>query len=546
MPNSKVTTYYDYTDKDGKLLYQVVRSVPKDFRIRRIADNGKWVWNLGPVARTLYHLRDILNEGRREEPIFVVEGEKDADRLGELGVIATTSPMGASNWCPTFAENFKGRQLIILPDADEPGARYAETVARSAWGLAREIRIVKLPGLPEGGDISDWLDQGHTLDDLRKLIYRSDLYQPNPEAAAASGKMQFPPDKRPSDLRAGGRAIHWIWQGIIAKGAVSLLSAHPKAGKSTLLSLFLRALQHRQPFLGLPTTPCVVYYVTEEQEETWDERCERLGIEDGLCMFKVQPFLLKPQPGEWLDFLDHVSERVIAAGADLLVFDTISALWPVVNENDAAQVQATLMALRGITRTTGAGLLITHHLKKADGLEGTGFRGSSALGGFVDALVELRRLCPHLPNDRRRRLTVVGRWPETPPELTMQLSDDGLNYEVLSGIAGDVSSHLAEQIRQFIPKAGSGVTFEEIAAAWSKNGPVPRRPDLLRVLRLGTELGTWFRSGRGVRGEPFRYTLSAAVPTAPASVINPGADMADADYDRLLSSMLTGEARASE
>jgi hypothetical protein len=543
MSNPQAIAFYEYTDKDGKLLYQVVRMEPKDFRIRRLGEKGRWVWNLGPVARTLYHLPEVLDSSRQIEPIFMVEGEKDADRLRELGVIATTSPMGAGNWCPTFAEYFRGRELIILPDADEPGEHYAQAVARSAWGLAREIRLVKLPGLPPGGDISNWLDQGHTLDDLRKLIYRSDLFQPDPQVTAPSRSTQFPPDKRASDLRAGGRVMQWIWQGIIAKGAVSLLSAHPKAGKSTLLSLFLRALQHREEFLGLATHPCMVYYVTEEQEETWDERCERLGINDDLCIFKVQPFLLKPQPAEWLDFLDHVSERVMACGAELLVFDTISALWPVVNENDAAQVQATLMALRGITRTTGAGLLITHHLKKADGMEGTGLRGSSAIGGFVDALVELRRLCPHLPNDRRRRLTVLGRWPETPPELTIQLADDGFTYQALSGIAGDVSSHLAEQIRLLIPRNGSGVTYEDIVSAW-KSGPVPQRRDMLRVLRLGTELGTWFRSGRGIKGEPFRYTQTAPAATPPAAGIQPTGNMNDQDYDRLLNCVLTGaEAR---
>src|SRR5262249_44770053 len=197
------------------------------------------------------------------------------------------------------------------------------------------------------------------------------------------------------------------------------------------------------------------------------------GIKDHV-IFKVQPFLAKAMPLDWMDFIDHVTERVQYYGVDLVIFDTISGLWPVVNENDAAQGQSSLMLLRGITRTTNAGLLFSHHLKKADGLQGTGFRGSSALGGFVDALVELRRCFADQVDDRRRRLSVIGRWPETPPELTILLNDDGQDYELLSGMSADMGSWIADEIRRLLPQGTPGITFEELVAAW-KTGSPPRR-----------------------------------------------------------------------
>ncbi len=76
---AKIIAVYDYEDAGGKLLYQSVRFFPKTFRLRR-PDPGKksaWIWNLDGVQRVPYRLPEVL----AADTIFVVEGEKDADRL---------------------------------------------------------------------------------------------------------------------------------------------------------------------------------------------------------------------------------------------------------------------------------------------------------------------------------------------------------------------------------------------------------------------------------------------------------------------------------
>jgi putative DNA primase/helicase len=84
---------YDYTDEAGALLSQVERLEPKGFRQRRPDGNGGWVWGLGDVRRVLYRLPQVVaDKGKRV--VFIVEGEKDADALARLGLLATCNPGG--------------------------------------------------------------------------------------------------------------------------------------------------------------------------------------------------------------------------------------------------------------------------------------------------------------------------------------------------------------------------------------------------------------------------------------------------------------------
>ena len=91
---SKIVTAYDYTDKDGQLLFQVCRTEPKDFRQRQPDGKGGWIWDLKGIERVLYRLPEVL----KAKEVLIVEGEKDVDNLAILGFTATTCPMGAKKW----------------------------------------------------------------------------------------------------------------------------------------------------------------------------------------------------------------------------------------------------------------------------------------------------------------------------------------------------------------------------------------------------------------------------------------------------------------
>ncbi len=111
------------------------------------------------MRRVLYRLPELL-AAKRKKFVFDVEGEKDADRLAELGLVATCNAGGAGTWKEEYNEHLQGRPVVILPDDDAPGRDHAQRVARALHGIAKSVRVVDLPDLPDKGDTSDWLDAG--------------------------------------------------------------------------------------------------------------------------------------------------------------------------------------------------------------------------------------------------------------------------------------------------------------------------------------------------------------------------------------------------
>jgi putative DNA primase/helicase len=68
---------------------------------------------------------------------------------------------------------------VILPDNDEPGLKHAHDVESKLSGIAKRIRILELPGLPEKGDVSDWVAAGGTREKLLELV----VNKPNPASS---------------------------------------------------------------------------------------------------------------------------------------------------------------------------------------------------------------------------------------------------------------------------------------------------------------------------------------------------------------------------
>ncbi|MFH1109471.1 MAG: DUF3987 domain-containing protein [Planctomycetota bacterium] len=168
-PNGREHKAYDYRDENGSVLFQVVRYVPKGFSQRRPDGNGGWISNLDGVRRVLYRVPALLAADPNAW-VFIVEGEKDTDRLAAEGLIATTNPGGAGKWHLVDDKPLHGRQVCVLQDNDDAGREHRDDVARRLHGKASDVRIVELLGLPPKGDVSDWLDAGHTVAELLALV----------------------------------------------------------------------------------------------------------------------------------------------------------------------------------------------------------------------------------------------------------------------------------------------------------------------------------------------------------------------------------------
>ena len=135
----KMSRAYDYYDSDGVLAYQVLRfDNPKTFRQRRPDNNGGWINSIKDIDPLPYNLPAIVTNP--QAPVFIVEGEKCADALIELGLIATTNSGGSKNWKPELAQYFADRNVVVLPDNDEAGQAHADTVIAALHGTSGKIK----------------------------------------------------------------------------------------------------------------------------------------------------------------------------------------------------------------------------------------------------------------------------------------------------------------------------------------------------------------------------------------------------------------------
>jgi hypothetical protein len=118
-PWQDIDTTYNYTDANGLLILQVVRTISGEprFRQRKPIGNGRWQWSVRDIPghdRLLYRLPGLRASG--DEWVWVCEGEKDADNLHDAGLIATTNIGGAGKWRDEYAGEFRGKHIIVLQD----------------------------------------------------------------------------------------------------------------------------------------------------------------------------------------------------------------------------------------------------------------------------------------------------------------------------------------------------------------------------------------------------------------------------------------------
>lgn len=294
-PQKREVANYRYCDADGKLLFQVVRYEPKDFRQRRPKPNGQegWEWNLNGVAKVPYRLPELLKSPYK--PVFICEGEKDCDRLEKLGVLATTNAGGAEKWCDEHAAYLTGRNVTILPDNDDKGRAHANKVAKSLIGLAESVRVLVLPGLPPKGDVSDWLDAGGTVEELFALDDAAPEW--TPDATPVEAEEEEPGGPRVTSMadaaqkylktrKDGGNALVQMnlpgldraIGGGVAMGEVVVLAARPSHGKTMVAMQCVhqwvrsghKCLIISEEMSAIALGKRMLQYTSDVPEEQWD------------------------------------------------------------------------------------------------------------------------------------------------------------------------------------------------------------------------------------------------------------------------------------
>jgi hypothetical protein len=381
------TVTYDYTSSDGEVLFEVLRyehaTDNKSFIQRRPDGKGGWLSGRGDAV--LYRLHELA--ANANDPIFVTEGEKDADRLATLGYLATTVPNGS--W-PDDVSALSGRLVYVLADNDVPGDKKAKTAIERLFGVATVYRI-DLPELSDKGDVSDWLDSGHTTEELESICLAC------PPLAANDNT---PVDKpEPSGIsifdwtvdRFAGQApaVEYLVDGVIPLGVPGMVSAAGDTGKSfALLEL------HRRVAFGSGTfaTPIFggkvvgegtsVMITSEDDSNEVHRRIDALDTKGNRYGAAGKRMIVVPLPSaggarafwredrklgliETDDFKRICDQLMTIADLRLVTFDPLASFAHLALNEDPTAGQFVCSSLARLATETGATTLVAHHMRKA-------------------------------------------------------------------------------------------------------------------------------------------------------------------------------------
>ncbi|MBA3616783.1 MAG: AAA family ATPase [Rubrobacteraceae bacterium] len=374
-PRGRIVETYDYHDEGGELLYQTVRlEEPKDFRQRRPNGRGGWEWKMEGVRRVPYRLPELLAADRGDAVLWC-EGEKDAGAGAELGYTATTNAGGVKSWRAEYAEHLRGRPVVVIPHNDKDGSEYAEKVARDCYGKATSVKVVELPGVPEGGgDLVDWTDAGGTAGDLRRLVDEHPEWRPPEERD--DGRVLLA-----KAIRDGVDPPAVLVPDVLLEGKAHAIYSGPGIGKTFLmLWLILQVLARGAP---------VILYDLENGLRTVAERLRAMGAKadriDDLLHF--YPHTSLPATEEGRAMFEAKLDRIKPA---LVCFDSWIGFLASngLDENSANDVATFASFFIHPARKRDVATLMLDHVPH----EGNHARGSTRKKDEVDVMWALSRL----------------------------------------------------------------------------------------------------------------------------------------------------------
>lgn len=370
----KIVAEYNYKNELGEIRYQVLRFEPKDFRQRHFKDN-QWHWGLNGIEPLPYNLPQILEQ--KDKTIFIVEGEKDADRLMSLGFLATTNSGGSKNWNESLNKWFENRRVILIPDNDSVGYLHIDKVAKALLRASLSVHILKLhEKVAEKGDISDFLDNGG---DIEELILSAKPYE--------ESNIDVFPTMNINDILTLKNQTFLI-ENLIPENGLAVIYGQPASYKTFCALDMCLSISSEIDWQSFNTNPGKTMYVASE------------GV--GGLKKRIKAWLVKNRPDEQPNFhllaqtvnfldqdeLNKLIQTINKVGKDfkLVVIDTVARALSNAgsDENSASDMGHFISACDYIRENINCAVLLVHHSGKS---ESAGLRGSSALLGGVDTSI---------------------------------------------------------------------------------------------------------------------------------------------------------------
>lgn len=295
----------------------------------------------------------------------------------------------------------------------------------------------------------------------------------------------------------------WLTRGILALGAITEIDGKIKSsGKTTLVTHLVACVLDGLPFIGLPTMKTKVVYLTEQTPGPFREALARANLlARGVELRIVFRGDVAGMP--WQKLVAAVVTDARRDGYGLLVVDTLGKLAGIKEENDAGEGGRVMAPLQDAAHA-GMSVLVCRHERKGGGDVGESGRGTSAISGDVDVILQLRRPEGNQPKTRRV-IESLSRYTETPEKVVVELTDEEgfvlLGDEeavTLADALRKVSAHLHGEFEQ-----KAFWTLDELVDACDMTRAAVQRA--LREMERRKEIQ---RSGKGRKGDPFRYTLA--------------------------------------
>ena len=394
VPKGPVIATYPYVAPNGTLLFEKQRHEPKCFTQRAPNGSGGWRYSLEGVRKVLYRLPEVVTA----QVVLVAEGEKDVEALRALDldinglkIAATCNFDGAGKWKEEYGPYFAGKRVVIFPDNDEAGRQHAQTVATSALKFAESVKIVELPGLPEKGDVADFLND-HTAEDLMKAIasaprFRRVEVKHNDVPFFVSAAKILPKDV-PS--------VDWLMPGAIHRGAKGLIVAAPKAGKSMIALDLAISLSSGIPWIGIePQTKVKTGVVSREDAPGMTaDRLKQLARGRDLDFYQLPGLLVNTFQQrasfsiEREEDIEDICKWIKQEGIELCIFDVLNKLHTA-DENDNTKMTAVMARFDRIQTETGCDVAVIHHDAKNSAPGAKKPRGASSIDSWWDWKVSI-------------------------------------------------------------------------------------------------------------------------------------------------------------
>jgi hypothetical protein len=420
-----------YVDEDGEPLFVKQRFKTgtvkgKDYRLMRCVKQPDGTYARFPGFKDTrlvpYRFPELLSAKTAGRTIFLTEGEKAADALVSIGVIATSAHAGSGSWPEEITQYFAGAVVIMVPDNDLAGWTYAGKVAAALIPVVKSLRILDLPVEGLTDDAWEWVNVlGGTRQALVELAKLSPLIRheddvttperltgstsnatPNATNATAPGNVHQETDKtyKPFKIESWqsvkDEPIKWLIQDVIPDQSLVALFGPPASFKSFHAMSIAECIASGRPWMGKEINGSgPVLYIAGEGYGGIGARIAAIKqhhkTPDSAQLFVVRSMInLRSSVDDFTNLILAIDELVQLIGVQLrmIVIDTLARSFGGGNENNSDDMGVYIQSLGKIQNRYKCSLMLLHHAGKDTS---KGLRGHSSLLAAVDTQMEILR-----------------------------------------------------------------------------------------------------------------------------------------------------------